>query len=132
MRQRSAIILQEIDQVYILTEKVLEAAAEKGWRGAAIVKNFLAKESSVVQMTSKVLEAAAKSGWGASIVVDLLERCDDRVQLTERVMESCVRCDGLDLHTGADIVMELSANGLKTFSSLTGSSSSSSRELGRK
>jgi hypothetical protein len=102
----SAVMLQKCSHSLILTERVLEVAAQRGRTGACTVRTLLVKEGSVVQMISKVLEAAAKSGYGGSMVADLSERCSDRVQLTESVMEVCARSDTLDSHTGADIVME--------------------------
>jgi hypothetical protein len=92
------IIYQRRDRKLLITERVQEAAVQNTECGLEIVSLFL-KLGIDIQLTSRVLKAAleSKSIYACEISTMLLKACSDRVQLTENVVEACVRVEARDV-----------------------------------
>jgi hypothetical protein len=88
------IIHQRLDRKLLITERVQEAAVQNAKCGLKIVSLFL-KLGVNIQLTSRVLQAAleCKSIYADQISLMLLKSCSNRIQLTENVIEACVRAD---------------------------------------
>ena len=91
-------IFRRRDRALLITERVLEAAVQNARCGLDIVGFFL-KAGIEIQMTSRLLKAAveSKSISARQIAMMLLEACNDRVQLTESVIQACVRAGAREI-----------------------------------